>query len=61
MSRNPKLRLEDIIEACDLIASYVMDYDFERFQQDNRTRDAVIRCRTWVGSVRPDCCDSSAS
>jgi uncharacterized protein with HEPN domain len=51
MSRNLKLRLEDIIEACDLIASYVQGFDFDRFQQDPKTRDAVIRQFEIVGEA----------
>jgi len=43
MSRDPKLRLEDIIEACGQIARYIEGYDFERFAQDAKTRDAVMR------------------
>jgi uncharacterized protein with HEPN domain len=43
MSRNPRARLEDIIEACGQIARYIEGYDFQRFVQDAKTRDAVIR------------------
>jgi uncharacterized protein with HEPN domain len=43
MSRDPKLRLEDIIEDCGQIAHYIEGYDFKRFAQDSKTRDAVIR------------------
>ena len=51
MSRNLKLLLEDIIEACDLIASYVAGFDFERFQHDPKTQDAVIRRFEIVGEA----------
>jgi uncharacterized protein with HEPN domain len=51
MSRDLKLCLEDIIEVCDLIASYVQDFDFARFQQDSKTRDAVIRQFEIVGEA----------
>jgi len=34
MSRDPALRLEDILEAIDSIESYVEGYDFERFVHD---------------------------
>lgn len=43
MSRDPRLRLEDIIEACGQIARYIEGYDFQRFAHDDKTRDAVIR------------------
>jgi len=43
MSRDPRQRIEDAIEACEQIALYIEGYDFERFSQDTKTRDAVIR------------------
>ncbi len=43
MSRDPKLRLEDIIEACGQIAHYIEGCDLKRFTQEAKTRDAVIR------------------
>ena len=43
MSREPALRLEDIVEACQQIAKYISGFDFKQFETDAKTRDAVIR------------------
>jgi uncharacterized protein with HEPN domain len=43
-SRNPVLRLEDILENIVLIAEYTRDYSHERFSQDRKCQDAVERC-----------------
>ena len=51
MSRDLQLRLEDIIESCDLIADYIKGFDFGRFQQGAKTRDAVIRRFEIVGEA----------
>lgn len=37
MSRDPSLRLHDIIDACDRLAMYVQGYDWEKFQGDLKT------------------------
>ncbi len=54
MSRSPQLRLEDIVEACDLIADYVRGYQAEGFAVDNKTRDAVIRQFEIIGEAVKD-------
>ena len=51
MSRNPQLRLEDIVEACDLIAGYVRGYQAASFASDSKTRDAVIRQFEIIGEA----------
>ncbi len=43
MSRDPDLRLADIIEACNRIADYIQGFDGEAFVLDMKTQDAVIR------------------
>ena len=35
--------LRDILLACDNIIEYVSDFDFDRFREDRRTQDAIIR------------------
>jgi len=49
MSRDPTQRLQDIIEACDRLAGYLDGYDWERFQADPRTQDAVARVCEIIG------------
>lgn len=49
MSRDPTQRLQDIIEACDRLAGYLDGYDWERFQADARTQDAVARVCEIIG------------
>lgn len=51
MSRDPSLRLEDILEAISAVESYTLGYDFDRFQSDRRTVDAVTRCLEIVGEA----------
>ena len=46
MSRDPTLRLQDIIEACDRLGGYLDGYDWERFRADPRTQDAVARTQS---------------
>jgi uncharacterized protein with HEPN domain len=43
MSRDWQLRIDDVLEACDRIEAYLEGYDYDRFEQDNKTIDAVIR------------------
>jgi len=54
MSRSPQLRLEDIVEACDLVADYVRGYNADGFAADGKTRDAVIRQFEIVGEAIKD-------
>lgn len=44
MSRDPTLRLQDILESIEWIESHIEGYDFERFCADRKTIDAVTRC-----------------
>jgi uncharacterized protein with HEPN domain len=43
MSRDWRLRIEDILEACERIREYIRDADFEDFNADPNTIDAVVR------------------
>jgi len=51
MSREPLLRLEDILEAIDSIESYIAGYDFDAFVADRKTVDAVTRCLEIIGEA----------
>lgn len=51
MSRDPYLRLEDIIDACDRLQTYIADLDFKDFDQDLKTQDAVIRVFEIIGEA----------
>ena len=43
MSRDARLYLEDMLEACRRAAGYVEALSFEQYLTDQRTRDAVAR------------------
>lgn len=43
-SKNPILRLEDILENIGLIEEYTQDYSYQSFVQDRKCQDAVERC-----------------
>lgn len=51
MSRDPQLRLEDILEAGAAIQSYVEGFDFDQFTEDRRTVDAVTRNLEIIGEA----------
>ncbi|MEO0509292.1 MAG: DUF86 domain-containing protein [Verrucomicrobiota bacterium] len=51
MSRDPSLRLEDILEAVEMVENYLDGYDFERFTNDRKTVDAVTRRLEVVGEA----------
>lgn len=51
MSRDPFLRLEDILEAIQSIESYIDGYTYERFVDDRKTVDAVTRCLEIAGEA----------
>jgi uncharacterized protein with HEPN domain len=51
MSRDPRLRLQDIVEACDRLAGYVDGYDWAKFQADVKTQDAVARVFEIIGEA----------
>lgn len=51
MSRDPYLRLQDIIEACERLEAYIENSDFTAFDQDLKTQDAVIRVFEIIGEA----------
>ena len=51
MSRDFEQRLEDIIESCDRVASYISGYDLAKFEEDCKTQDAVIRQFEIIGEA----------
>ncbi len=51
MSRDPRLYLEDIYEACGKILRYTEEMSFYDFIDDERTFDAVVRNLEIVGEA----------
>lgn len=51
MSRDSQLRLEDMMDACAAIASYISGSSWNDFQDDPKTRDAVIRQLQIIGEA----------
>ncbi len=51
MSREPQLRLADIVDACERIASYIDGLDAVGFEQDFKSQDAVIRQFEIIGEA----------
>lgn len=51
MSRDPHLRLLDIIEACERLELYIENLDFSAFDSDLKTQDAVIRVFEIIGEA----------
>ena len=51
MSRDPHLRLLDIIEACERLELYIENLDFTAFDADQKTQDAVIRVFEIIGEA----------
>lgn len=51
MSRDPSLRLEDILEATHLIETYINGFKYESFIADRRTVDAVTRNLEIIGEA----------
>ena len=51
MPRDPKVYLDDILEAITQIESYVEGMDFESFSKDRKTIDAVIRNLEIIGEA----------
>lgn len=51
MSRDPHLRLLDIIEACERLETYIENLDFVAFDKDLKTQDAVIRVFEIIGEA----------
>lgn len=51
MSRNQRLFLQDIIEACEKILRYTSGLDFEAFTQNDMVYDAVLRNLEIIGEA----------
>ncbi len=51
MSRDPVLRLEDILEAAQAIESYICGFNYDTFIADRRTVDAVTRNLEIIGEA----------
>ena len=51
MPRDAKLYLDDIVEACSRIQEYVAGLDFEQFEGDRKTADAVVRNLEVIGEA----------
>ncbi|MGI8960833.1 MAG: HepT-like ribonuclease domain-containing protein [Bryobacteraceae bacterium] len=51
MSRDPHLRLADIVDACARIAGYIEGFDAIGFGRDLKTQDAVIRQFEIIGEA----------
>jgi len=51
VSRDPRLRLEDIRDACVKIRRWTETLTFERFVEDERTFDAVLRNLEIIGEA----------
>ena len=51
MSRDPALRLEDILEAAFAVEGYILGFDFDSFVADRRTVDAVTRNLEIIGEA----------
>jgi uncharacterized protein with HEPN domain len=51
MSRDSRLRLLDILDAIDRIASYVAEMSYEEFLTDWKTQDAVTRNIEIIGEA----------
>ncbi len=51
MSRDPRLYLDDILEAVALIREYTESMDYESFSRDRKTQDAVVRNLEIIGEA----------
>ncbi len=51
MSRDPFLYLEDIVDACDTIESYVHGFSFKDFSADRMRSEATVRNLEVVGEA----------
>lgn len=51
MHRDPRLYLDDILEAIDQIQEYILSMDYETFVQDRKTQDAVVRNLEIIGEA----------
>jgi len=51
MSRDPRLYLDDIRQACEKIVRYSQGLDLDRFVEDEKTFDAVVRNLEIIGEA----------
>lgn len=51
MTRSPRLWLEDIVEAAELIGQYLAEISFEEFEDDVEKQDAVARRLEIIGQA----------
>lgn len=51
MSRDPRLRLADIVDSCARIKAYIEGFNSSAFGQDLKTQDAVIRQFEIIGEA----------
>ncbi len=51
MPRDYRLYLDDILESINNIQAYTKGLDYNRFQRDNKTRDAVVRNLEIIGEA----------
>ncbi len=51
MSRSIRLYLEDILTSCVKVRRYTQGMNFEDFQADDRTYDAVVRNLQIIGEA----------
>ena len=51
MKRDPRVYIEDILEALEKIKAYTEGLDFDQFSKDNKTQDAVIRNFEIIGEA----------
>lgn len=59
--REWRLFLEDILESIELIEDYVEDMEFDTFQRDRKTCDAVVRNFEIIGEAARDISDEIKS
>ena len=51
MTRDTKLYIEDILKSIEKIEDYVMDYDEEKFLNNEQIQDAVVRRLEIIGEA----------
>jgi len=51
MPRDPRLYLDDILEAITQIREYTTSMDYEKFAKDRKTQDAVVRNLEIIGEA----------
>lgn len=50
-NRNIEVYVQDILDACDSILEYTIDYSLDQFKMDKKTIDAVIRNLEIIGEA----------